>query len=193
MKKLIYLFIFALVASTAFISCDDDDDSSPFKTVTLGAQDNTDMGGFYSFTTEKVYNMADANTNQASVDLLCFYELTDSHQNYTTLSSPGANITDIFTGDDTPENWTTLNTTYFYELNVDATVLSPTAFDALVETDAMIETLFNSEEAKRKAKDLQVDDIYAFETEDGTNGIFKVVSVVGGETGYVQIKYILKK
>lgn len=191
MKKLIYLFLFALIASTAFVSCDDDDDSSPFKTVTIGAQDNTDMGGFYSFATEKVYTLADANTNQASVDLLCFYELTDSHQNYTSLSSPGANIKDIFTGDDAPENWTTLRTTYMYEL--DATVLSATAFDALIETDAMIETLFNAEDAKRKAKDLQVDDIYAFETEDGTNGIFKVVAVVGGETGYVQIKYILKK
>ncbi|MCB2194847.1 MAG: hypothetical protein KQH79_03250 [Bacteroidetes bacterium] len=193
MKRLIYLFIFTLVASTAFVSCDDDDDSSPFKTVTIGAQDNTDMGGFYSFTTEKVYNLADANTNQASVDLLCFYELTADHENYTTLSSPGANIKDIFVGDDAPENWTTLNTTYFYELNVDATVLTVAAFDALTETDALIQTLFNAEEAKRKAKDLQVNDMYSFQTEDGTYGIFKVISVVQGETGYVQIKYILKK
>jgi hypothetical protein len=49
MKKLIYLFLFAFIATTAFVACDDDDESStPFKTVTLGAQDNTTIGGFYS-------------------------------------------------------------------------------------------------------------------------------------------------
>ena len=191
MKKLIYLFIFALIASTAFVSCDDDDDSSPFKTITLGAQSNEDIDGFYSFNNEKTYSMEKAAQNQATIDLLCFYEFTDSHQNYTTISSPGANITGIFTGDNSPENWTVTDTTYFYEL--DPTVFTVTQFDALTGNDAIIETLFNADEAKRKAKDLQVDDMYAFQTEDNYYGIFKVVSVVQGETGYVEIKYILNK
>lgn len=191
MKKIIYLLVFAFIASTAFVACDDDASSSPFKTVILGAQDNNVIGGFYSINNEKVYTMEQAASNQETIDLLCFYENNDSHQNNTTLSSPGANITGIFSGDNSPENWETTDTTYFYHL--EPTVFTTAQFDALTENDVVIQTLFSADDAKRKAKDLQVDDIYAFKTQDNYYGLFKVVSVVTGETGSVEIKYILKK
>ncbi|MEE4196771.1 MAG: hypothetical protein V2I54_03940 [Bacteroidales bacterium] len=192
MKKLIYLFLFVFVASTAFVACDDDDDSStPFKTVTLGAQDNTAIGGFYSITNHNVYTLEEAFENQETIDFLCFYELTETHANYTTIASPGANIKEIFVGDYDFENWDTTKTTYLYQL--EETVFTPEQFDALTETDAIIESLYDAENAKRKAKDLQVDDLYAFQTEDGTYGIFKVTAVTSGEDGSVEFKYIIKK
>lgn len=188
MKKLIYLFLFAFIASTAFVACDDDDDSSPFKTVTLGAQSNTDIDGFYSFNNEKTYTMEEAATNQTTIDLLCFYE---EGKNNITLSSPGANIKDIFTGDNTPETWTNTDTTFFYQL--EPTAFTVAQFDALTENDAVIETLFNAEDAGRKAKLLEPNDIFAFQTEDNYYGLFKVLTVVQGEKGSVEIEYILKK
>lgn len=190
MKKLIYLFLFAFIASSAFVSCDDDEDKieSPFKTVILGAQSNTVIDGFYSINEEKTYTMDEAFANQATIDLLCFYE---EGKNDISISSPGANITEIFTGDNNPENWTVTDTTYFYQL--ESTVFTATQFDALSEDDAIIETLFDAEEAKRKAKLLQVDDIYAFQTEDNYYGILKVISVIQGETGSVEFEYIIKK
>jgi len=190
MKKLIYLFLFAFIASTTFVACDDDDDKkeSPFKTVILGAQANTDIDGFYSFNEEETYTMEEASANQTTIDLLCFYE---EGKNDITLSSPGANITDIFTGDNAPENWTTQDTTYFFQL--ESTVFTVAQFDALSEDDAVIETLYNEEEGRRKAKLLQANDIYAFQTEDNYYGILKVNSVTDGEEGSVEFTYILKK
>ncbi|MDK2977907.1 MAG: hypothetical protein PWP52_621 [Bacteroidales bacterium] len=192
MKKLIYLFLFAFIATTAFVACDDDDESStPFKTVTLGAQDNTTIGGFYSIVNDQVYSLEDAFANQEMIDFLCFYELTETHENYTTIASPGANIKEIFAGDYDFANWDTTKTTYLYQL--EETVFTPAQFDALTETDAIIESLYDAENAKRKAKDLKVDDIYAFQTEDGAYGIFKVIAVTPGEDGLVEFKYIIKE
>jgi len=94
MKKLIYFVLFAFIASSAFVACDDDE-SSPFKTIKLGAQDNTTVGGFYSFSKQKVYTLEQAFADQVSIDLICFYEL--HNDNFTSIASPGANIRDIFT------------------------------------------------------------------------------------------------
>lgn len=188
MKKIIYLLSFALIASTAFVSCDDDNDEkeSDFKIVTLGAQENTDIDGFYSFNNEKTYTMEEAFQNQATIDLLCFYE---DGKNDITLSSPGANITDVFTGDNAPTEWATQDTTYFFELT-DFTAIQ---FAALSADDATIETLYNAEEGRRKAKLLEANDIYAFQTEDNYYGILMVNSVTQGTTGSVNFTYILKK
>lgn len=189
MKKLIYLLSFAIIASTTFVSCDDDNDNkkeSAFKTVTLGAQENTDIDGFYSFNNEKTYTMEEAAQNQATIDLLCFYE---AGKNNITLSSPGANITNIFTGDNAPTEWATQDTTFFYEL----TNFTPVQFAALSADDATIETLYNSEESGRKAKLLEANKIFAFQTEDNYYGILMVNSVSQGTTGSVNFTYILKK
>lgn len=189
MKKLIYLFLFAFIVCSTFIACDEDDiEVSPFKTVILGAQENTSIDGFYSINDKKTYSLNEAVTKQETIDLLCFYE---EGRNNIAISSPGSGINDIFTGANAPENWTTTDTTYFYKL--EPTAFTVAQFDALSEEDAIIETLYDAEEARRKAKLLEVDDIYAFQTEDNYCGIFKVVEVVPGTTGSVKIEYIIKK
>jgi len=82
MKKLIYLFLITFIASTTFLACDDDDDSpTPFKTVSLGAQNNTTIGGFYSIVNDQVYTLEDAFANQELIDFLCFYELHQLYHN----------------------------------------------------------------------------------------------------------------
>jgi len=188
MKKLIYLFLFAFIASTAFVGCDDDDSpSSPFKTVILGAQENTTVDGFYSFNQDETYTLDEAANNQSTIDLFCYY---DADKNKMTLTSAGANIAGIFTGDNAPENWVTQDTTYFHQL--ETTVLSVELFDLLTK-DSDISSYWSNDDPKRKAKQLAVGDIHAFVTEDNYYGILKVTAVVEGNDGYVEFEYIIDK
>lgn len=136
-----------------------------------------------------MYTLEQAFADQVSIDLICFYELYND--NLTSIASPGANIRDVFTGDYDFANWDTTKTTYLYQLA--DTVFNVTLFAALTENDAIIETLYNADEARRKAKNLQVNDIYSFKTEDNQYGLFRVVSVVPDSIGSVEIEYILKK
>jgi len=185
MKKLSYLLLFAFIASTLFISCDEDEaEKSPFVKVKIGAQDNTTIGSFYSINDNKVYTQDQAATKQEKIDFLCFFE----EGNDISLASPGANITDIFTGATSPETWTTTDTTWFYQ-----TELTTVQFDALTEDDELILTSYNADEARRKAKLLTVDEIYAFKTQDAYYGLLKVTEVAQDSIGYVKFTYILKK
>ena len=130
--------------------------------------------------------MADAAQNQAAIDILCFYEAENG--NNIAIASPGTGIDGIFTGENAPENWTTQNTTYYTK-----TALTTDQFDALAETDQLIVTSFDTANAFRKAKDLQLDDIYSFKTEAEAFGLLKVTDVVQGTDGSVTFEVKVKK
>ncbi len=185
MKKVVYLFLFVFAAAVIFHSCEKDEGTA-VKKVKIGAQDNATTGGFYSVGQNKVYTMDQAYQNQGVIDILCFYEAANG--NNIAIASPGSNITGIFTGQSSVENWTIKDTTYFCR-----TTLTVAQFDALAETDQLIVTSFDPDNAFRKAKDLKVDDIYAFNTQDDTYGIFKVTAVVQGSDGSVEFEVKTKK
>jgi hypothetical protein len=153
---------------------------------TIGAQSNTTTGGFYSVSKNKVYTQAEAFADQASVDILCFYEAEGG--NNVALASPGSGITGIFTGDSAPENWTEQNTTWL--LN---TALTAAQFDALAETDQIIVSSFIEADARRKAKDMQPGLVVSFKTEAGTYGLLKVTEVTQGASGSVKFEVKVKK
>ncbi|HPD95751.1 MAG: hypothetical protein H6537_02930 [Bacteroidales bacterium] len=187
-------FLLALLAVFTLGSCSDDDDNGSSKLiVTLGAQSNTSIGSFYSISENKVYTQETAYNNQENIDLLCFYEFDDTHQNYTTIASPGSKITGIFTDETAPDNWTTKNLTTFCQVSAES--LTVDQFDQIKQDDAVIETYYDSVSFYKKAKVLKVDDIYAFKTQDGTYGLFKVLAVSDpeGETGWIKIELKLKK
>jgi len=185
MKKVFYFLVSLTIFSFVVISCDKDDEPEA-KIVKIGAQDNTVTGGFYSVSENKVYTMDAASANQAAIDILCFYEAEGG--NNIAIASPGTNITGIFEGANAPENWTTANTTYFTK-----TTLTVDQYDALEETDMLIETSFDTANAFRKAKDLKIDDIYAFQVEAGTYCLLKVTEVVQDSTGSVEFEIKVKK
>lgn len=160
---------------------------------TLGAQANTTIGGLYSIATETVYTLDQAFANQDKIDLLCFYEHDATHVNDITLSSSGAKITGIFGGGtNDPANWTTLRTTLF---TLPATTITTTQFDALHQNDPSIQGYYDITvtSGNKKAKQLLVDNIYAFKTADNVYGLFKVTNVVQGADGSVQVELKLKK
>ncbi|HOP03091.1 MAG TPA: hypothetical protein PL017_03610 [Tenuifilaceae bacterium] len=158
------------------------------KIVTLGAQDS-ETPGFLSVSTGDVYTLEQAYANQAAIDIFCFYEVG----NDIALAGPNSNITGVFSdeadNDPTdPANWETKNETRYFEV----TTLTVEQFDALADGDESIQSYYNEDEGKRKAKMLAVDDIYAFKTADATYGLLKVTAVVDGATGSVTFEYKVK-
>ena len=175
--KFALLMVLPLLA--VMISSCEKDKEDP--SVTLGAQANTTVPGFYSVSLDKTYTMSQAADNSGVVDMLCFYEAETG--NNIALASPGSGITGIFTGDDMPDNWTTKNTTYFF-----MTSLTATQFDAVQDGDALIETSFDSDNARRKAKDVQIGQVWAFKTQDGTYGLLLATAVTQGTDGTVTFR-----
>ena len=146
--------------------------------VTIGAQANTTVPGFYSVSLDKTYTMSQAADNAAMIDIFCFYEAETG--NNIALASPGSGIRDIFTGDDIPDKSTIKNTTYFFQ-----TSLTATQFEAVQDGDALIETSFDTDNARKKAKDVQVGQVWAFKTQDGTYGLLHATAVTQGTNGTV--------
>jgi len=155
------------------------------KIVTLGAQSNTTTPGFLSVSENTTYSFNDAFNHQAAVDIFCFYEVG----NDIALASPGSNITGIFGGTETdPANWTTKNTTLFNQV----TSISTAQFDTIPDGDAAIQTYYSADAARKKAKLLVKDNIYAFKTQNETYGLLKVIDVSVGADGFVKFEYKTK-
>lgn len=160
-----------------------------YNSIVLGAQDNPTVESFvsYSNSTATKYFQAAAFENQAAIDMFCFYENTASNQNLMSLAAPGSNITGIFEGATSPENYTTKNTTYFVK-----TSLTAEQFDA-VSNDAIILALYDTENDFRKAKQLTAGDVYCFKLQSGKYGLYKVVAVTGAEAGTLEIAVKIQK
>jgi len=158
-----------------------------YNNVSLGAQNHSAKGGFFTSSDGTIYNLGDAFLNQAKIDLIYYYDIVESDKN--TLASPGANIyNSIFPGSSGLENWSTKNTARFILADEAATgEFSASANDSLI--------LFNSFEfdaGKRKAKKLNAGDIYSFVTDTGIKGMFKINTVDGQEAGYIDCDIIVQ-
>jgi len=180
MKTRFYTLLTVAVILFAFTACEDKDEDKTV-TVTIGAQANTTIDGFYAVGENVTYNMADGCKDSLLVDVFCFYEAETG--NNIALASPGSGITGIFTGNDAPETWLHQNTTKFY-----LTTLTVANFDAVQENDDLLISSYNDVDARRKAKDVQVDDIWSFKTEDGYYGLLKITAVTQGADGSVSFE-----
>lgn len=186
MKKLLLYFLALSCMTFLTQACDDEEEEPGVITVKIGAQSNTSTGGFYSVSENKVYTQDAAAANPDAIDILCFYELETG--NNIALASPGSGINGIFTGTTAPETWTVQDTTFFC-----ATDLTPAQFDAVVETDELIVTSFDESNARKKAKDMKIDDVYSFKVQSGDYGLLKVTAVTQGADGDVTFEVKMKK
>jgi hypothetical protein len=160
-----------------------------YTTILVGAQDNATTESFLSFSNNQAtkYFQAQAFLNQDKIDLFCFFENTVTHQNMMSLGSPGSNITGVFTGATSPDNYTTKNLTRFYK-----TTLTAAQFDA-VQNDAILLDSYNAVESRKKASVLAVGEVYAIQTDSGLNGLIKVIAVSGEEAGTLEIAVKIQK
>ena len=103
------------------------------------------------------------------------------------LGSPGSNITGIFEGASSPDNYTTKNLTRFFK-----TELTAAQFDA-IQNDAVIIDAYNADESRKKASVLTAGDVYAIKIQSGLYGLIKVIAVSGEETGTLEIAVKIQK
>jgi len=151
--------------------------------IKLGAQNNPIIPGFIAFTGPVLYDINSAFLHQSEIDLVYYYDETDEH----VLASPGANIPEgIFSGDNTIDTWATIRTTQY--------ILSDYTeedFEGFFHDSFIIQN-FDTDKAKRKAKNLTVGDVYIIQNEDGLMGAFCVKGVEGTVDGEIEISLILQ-
>lgn len=177
MKRRFALLMILPVIAVLLTGCEKNRDDEVLP-VTLGAQDNGTIPGFYSIGEDKTYTMSQAAASQDKIDLFCFYEA--DKDNNVCLASAGSGIKGIFEGDDSPSNWTTQRLTNFF-----LTTLTSSQFESVQEGDALIESSFNSEDSRKKAKDVQPGDVWAIKSDDGVYGLVHVTAVTQGAGGSV--------
>jgi hypothetical protein len=151
--------------------------------VILGAQQCTTHGSFYDLRNDTVYFQHDAFSNQDSIEMLYYYDNTGWAN---TIASPGANIDSMFfPGPDGIDQWTPDNRN---ETRYIITNISTSVFDAVVYDSLLIAEYNSHLHYYRKAKNLVTGNVYSFRTTThGKFGLFKVVNVVGAETGTIEI------
>lgn len=150
---------------------------SSFTAILIGAQSNTTYGSALDVNSGKVYKLADAKTNSASVDILYYYGST----NKATFAAPDDETVDG-TGSnsfDWTSSWGTKNSTKF-----GISSLTSSEFDAMTDDSELsgISGLSASKET-----DLAVGDVLEFTTAAGKNGALKVVSIDGAGSGTIKI------
>ncbi len=152
-----------------------------FPSVHLGAQNNSEVGSFYSFNTEQSYFIPEAYLIQNEINLIYLYDLIETDAN--TIASPGANVDASLFGDEFGlANWTIRNTTRF-ELKSN---LAETDFVNCQNDSLILSNTFVFSSGYRKAKNLVPGMIYAFVTETGQQGLFLLKQVEGQENGTVE-------
>ncbi len=153
--------------------------------ITIGAQNNTNIPGLYSLQDSSLYTLDQANINeeiQKKIELVYYFQSVDLN----VISSPGANIeSEVF--NDAIKNWTNRNTTRFMP-----TTLSVDQFNTITN-DSIIIANYIEADGKRKAKQLQADDIYSFKTYNDKLGVFFVKNVSGSNQGSIEIELKIQK
>jgi len=147
--------------------------------ITLGAQNNTQAGSFFSFSDESVYTLEQAFNNQQLVDIsYCYYTESES-----TLSSPNDNdAPSVFTGTYGISNWQ-----YRNEARYNITSLTSLDFDNVLN-DSLLIASYDVVGAKRKGKNIETGQVWAFRIQSGKIGLIEVGNIETGTGGNAALK-----
>jgi len=151
-----------------------------YESLIMSAQNEPDPGSFFSFMSEVSYTLDAASQHQELIDLTYYYGPEER-----TMASPGANIEDdIF--NPSPTGWETRRTTRYIAID-----LPPGAFDD-AQNDSLLIASYTEGEGKRKAKHLEPESTYSFQTQDLKLGIFRVKDVEGTDAGLITLDIIIQ-
>jgi hypothetical protein len=157
---------------------------SKINNVVLGAQDNVN-GSFFSFGDSSVFTLGNAFNNQDKIHLVYYFDEVGSDMN--TLASPGASFDeDVFAGQYSIAGWGTKLTTRYAAKSIDEAEFTIATNDSLI-----LANTFEFASGKRKAKELEVGDTYAFVTEDNYKGLFIVKALDSQSAGTIAIDIML--
>lgn len=159
--------------------------SGPITTYTgkvLGNQNNATIGSFLTASSGTVLNLSSANASPASVDIAYFHGAS----NAATFAAPdNSDVATIFTS---MSSWGTKNQTRFKTTSV-----TTTQFDAIAD-DADVVAAFdgNSNSSTDKANMLAANNVIAFKTAAGKQGLIKVTSITGTNSTSGEITFTIK-
>ncbi|MFC2115388.1 hypothetical protein ACFLTU_02880 [Bacteroidota bacterium] len=155
-----------------------------FDSLRLGAQNHVTAGNLLSLPSGQAVSFPEGSRVQEEIWLLYYYDNLESDKH--TIASPGANIDASiydFNG------WTQKNTSRF----IANSSAGSDAFRQASNDSLILLNSFDFESGKRKAKELNAGDIYSFEMENGTKGMFMISEVNGTVDGWVEFEMILQK
>ena len=156
-----------------------------YRSIVMGAQDNISSGNFFSFINGQLYTQNQAFNNQQFIDMVYYF---DSNGDANTLASPGANLTGIIVGTDSPEFWIINRTTYYSR---EPLSIVEEEFNAASNDSLIVANLFSG--GGRKAKLLQNAQYYGFQTIENKFGIIKIEIVTGQAEGSIQFTSIIQQ
>lgn len=156
-----------------------------YSEILLGAQSNESLPGFLSISgnVASLFNQVEAFNHQPEIDMFCYYD----QANGMSLASPGSNVSGIFTGDNSPENYTTKNLTWFVK-----TTLTSSNYEA-VQNDGIIREFYNDHNKTNKAQLLIPGNVYAFRLQSGKLGLMKIIQVNGSASGSIKLAVKIQK
>jgi len=164
-------------------------DINSYSAVLLGSYADPNAGSFYGSSTNTVYTVSSANSNQSAVDMVFFYGSTNQY----TLAAPsdasfGTNSNQISSLG--IQNWTTKNNTSFKFTNL-------TDFSSITKAADIANAYTNATgSSDTKVNMLSAGDIFAFQTAGNKYGLCKVVDETGGNTsgqGEMHIQVVVQK
>ena len=154
-----------------------------YPSIILGAQSSASFGSFLSLADGKIYFQDSAYIMRQVVDIIYYVGPYNS-----TLASPGeTQAPGFFTVVPAINLWVPRNVTMY-----DTTTLTVPDFNNS-HNDSLILFTYNDIIAKKKAKYLAQNSIYAFKSQTGKLGLIKVNSVDAGTTGSVSLSIKIQK
>jgi hypothetical protein len=156
-----------------------------FNNIIIGAQENLTIGNYFSFQYRQVYTQAEAYNNQGLIDIIFYY---DASGDANTLASPGANLSGIISGDDSPQNWAVKRTTRYSR---ESLLINDQEFASTENDSLIISNLFT--DGGRKAKQLQKNQYFGIQTNENKYGIVRIESINGQTSGDIKISLILQE
>lgn len=146
-----------------------------YDNITLGAQNNCCYNGFFATSDGSILNYEQSLQNISKIDIIyCYYQDVQS-----TLSSPNeTDISIIYSGIAT---WAVKNETRY-----NLTSLSTADFDN-ANNDSLLITNYDVINAKRKAKNIQNNQVWAFKIQKGKFGLVKINNVETDVVGKINV------
>lgn len=141
--------------------------------ITMGYQNNPDIGHFLDPMSGKVFFADTAALNQSLIDIIPYYFVDDNlpSPTFSSAGEQGGGITDYYPS---IAEWTTKNYT-LWDISVDSDPVPPEAFDAC-HNDSLLILSYDDVWGKRKFKWAEPGDIIPFFTASGKKGLIKVIS-----------------
>lgn len=147
-----------------------------FLDVSLGNQANASLGSSYSLSEFLVYLLADAKTNSAKVDLIYVKDDTEGD----ILCAPSSDYaSEHLMGASGVSSWSTRN-----ETKIRKTSLTAGQFDAMSDSQELIDALNNNSSAGIEIEQVSVNDVYVVVPESAGSrpALVKVVSISGDDS-----------